>query len=712
LNTRATDRNDALPTRPESPEAPFSLEEAAELLNSSLVEAETRARARLRSDPTDFNASYALGTALRRQKRYEEATQILEPLPGRQPQMMEIWFELGVALAGLGDRDGAVAALTRAIDLGWLEEDVWYALGDLLPFPAHAADKEAAADPRVAKAATALSEDRPEAAKAILRNVLASHPDNAKALKLLADALIRTDHWPEAEAALERALECAPGFTAARFRYVTMRCVQRNVRDLLPHVEELLKSDPDKLLYRALKALVQWWDRRPQSAAAEFETFIGSCADMPGLWLEYARVLRACRNKDAVAAYRKVLQLLPAFVDAYVALANMKSFRMDEALMEQMRAALENATLSKEERAKLHYALGKACEDWGRNAEAFDNYRRFNEIFCEGRASGIANSNIYLREAKSLFTPAFFGAREGFGCRERGPIFIVGMPRAGSTLVEQILSSHSQIEALGEMKALQETGQRLAPDRPGVGFPALLRDLDAQRFALIGEEYLRATRARKTSDRPWFTDKLPGNYYHTGLIHLALPNAKIIDVRRHPLDCCFSCFKHYFPGLQAMSLEDAGRAYVNYVELMAHFDEVLPGRVHRVIYEELISDPEAHLRRLLGYLDLPFEEECLRFHENPRFVATLSADQVSVPLYTSGVGHWRHYEEWLAPLKNALGAVLDAYPSVPEFPRAPTQLSMPAGGAQPGSVFLGLGRVSFGSALPTAATAGDQGRPS
>ena len=705
LGVRATyqNLNTGAVRGPESIDTAFSLDEAGELLHSGLPQAEARARARLRAAPTDYAALYLLGAALRRQGRHEEAAQALEPLLAAQPQIGVAWFELGMAFAGLGDPVRAEAALTRAVDLDWLDEDSWYALGNLLPFPE---DKDVGtlADARLGEAAAALRENRLEAAEVNLRAVLTNHPTDARTLKLLADVLIRLDRWTEAEPLLLDALELAPNFTAARFRYVTMRCVQRNVRDLLPHVDELLKSDPQRLHFRVLKALVLWWDRNPESAAAEFATFIDSCPDLPGIWLEYARVLRACKDKDAIAAYRKVLTLLPAFVDAYVALANMKSFRMDEELMAQMRRVLENPALSREERARLHFALGKACEDAEQYAESFDNYQKCNAFFCQGRQSGIAQSNLYLRTAKAFFTPAFFRAREEYGCKEPGPIFIVGMPRAGSTLVEQILSSHSQVEALGELKYLQETGQRLAPDRPGVGYPVLLKDLDASRFALIGEEYLRATGARKTTDRPYFTDKLPGNHNHIGLIHLALPNARIVDIRRHPLDCCFSCFKHYFPGLQAMNLEDVGRAYANYVELMAHFDEVLPGRVHRVIYENLVANPETEVRRLLDYVGLPFEEECLRFHENRRFVATLSADQVSVPLYTSGIGYWRHYEKWLDPLKKALGTVLEAYPAVPEFaPSAPAGTAFPTAATQQGSVFLGLRRISF-EAAPAAPT--------
>jgi hypothetical protein len=269
-----------------------------------------------------------------------------------------------------------------------------------------------------------------------------------------------------------------------------------------------------------------------------------------------------------------------------------------------------------------------------------------------------------------LFTPAFFRQRKGAGYDERGAIFIVGLPRSGSTLVEQILASHSDIEGLGELDCLQTIVSRLThAEGKGPRYPAAVGTLDLERLRTLGKEYMDLTRARRKTDRPFFTDKLPANFSHAGLIHLILPNAKIVDVRRHPLDCGFSCYKHYFPFGQPLTyrLEDIGRAYVDYVELMAHFDDVLRGNVYRILYERLVADPAKEVRLLLAYLGLPFEQQCLRFHENRRLVTTLSHDQVRMPLYASGTEQWRHYEPWLQPLKKELGYVLEVYPEVPKF---------------------------------------------
>jgi hypothetical protein len=278
------------------------------------------------------------------------------------------------------------------------------------------------------------------------------------------------------------------------------------------------------------------------------------------------------------------------------------------------------------------------------------------------------------------------------------------MPRAGSTLTEQILSSHSMIEGLGELRELGEITRKLADQAKAQKkppYPMILGELDAERILALGEEYLEKTQSRRKTESRYFTDKMPGNYVHVAFIHLILPNAKIIDIRRHPLDCCFSCFKHYFPAGQPLStnLRDVGRAYVEYVELMAFFDELLPGRVHRVIYENLVDDPETEVRRMLGYLGLPFEEECLRFYENKRHVRTISQDQVRMPLYKTGKEQWRSYDRWLGPLKEELGYVLDCYPDVPKYfteihARWNQPLALGAGANLFGTV-KGIGQIPF-----------------
>jgi hypothetical protein len=369
-----------------------------------------------------------------------------------------------------------------------------------------------------------------------------------------------------------------------------------------------------------------------------------------------------------------------------VHLSDLKTYRFTgEEIAAMERLLADPATLAAD-RARLHFALGKVHGEASQFDKSFQHYAKANAF---ERAVGDFDPEGLTRHrhnCEALFTPEFFRAREGWGSRSQAPIFIVGMPRSGSTLVEQILSSHSAVEGLGELADFDSAvGELLAASegRPAHEFwiggwfefrrglvealPRVLPCATAQELRTLGERYAARAEIRQRSLQPRFSDKGLRNFGHVGLIALALPEAKIIDVRRHPLDCGWSLFKSHFPGRQpfAEKLADIGRHYSNYVGLMAHFDRVLPGRVHRLFYEQLVADPEREIRRLLDALNLPFEAQCLRFHENRRAVATISSEQVRTPLYQSGVAQWRPYEPWLAPLKAALGPVLDSWPEAP-----------------------------------------------
>lgn len=683
----------------------ISQNQARQMLASDRHRAEARAREILNTAPHDPMARYVMGAILRSRKELEAARAILEPLTASQPQMATAWRELGLVLAEMGEDAAAVSALLRCIDLGFMEIDAWYALGDLLTFPAPDGYEPACPDRRIDEAAAALREARLDEAEAILRELIRATPDKPVARKLLADTLIRGERWAEARPHLEAALDVSPGYVAARFRLATMLFAHGHFEDSLTHIAELLRDDPDDTLYRSLKAMALCWSRQFEPAIAEFKSLLVDCPVRPGLWLEYARLLGAARHDGSAEAFKKTIELLPSCVDAYLGLANMKSVRVEESWIEPIRAQLARSDLAAEDRARLHFVLGKLFEDAKRYKESFENYEASNEILLHGRRYGVEASTGHKRLTKQLFTPAFFRQRQGSGHPERGAIFIVGIPRSGSTLVEQILSCHSEIEGLGELEDMNTIISGLTdPEKKGPPYPIVLGTLGADRLRALGEEYMKLTRARRKTNRYYFTDKLLSNFGQIGLIHLILPNARIIDVRRHPLDCGLSCYKHYFPFGQPITyrLEDIGRAYADYVELMAHFDDILPGRVYRIQYERLIENPEDEVRRLLAHLGLPFEEQCLRFHESKRHVMTLSHDQVRMPLYRNGMDQWRHYEAWLGPLKKELGYLLDVYPEVPKFyaqvnARLRARLSL---GAQGNlfSVVKGLRQIPFESA--------------
>ena len=388
--------------------------------------------------------------------------------------------------------------------------------------------------------------------------------------------------------------------------------------------------------------------------------------------MSYGHALKSKgREAESVAAYKKSIELLPSLGEAYWSLANLKTSPFTELDLASMRAQLANPGIADEDRFHLNFALGKALEDRGEYAESFEQYALGNRLRRTQISYKPEQMSAHVARVKALCSAAFFADRASHGAAAPDPIFIVGLPRAGSTLLEQILSSHSQVEGTMELPDIPAIARTLSQlgKQSTEGYSAVLATLGAEECAELGERYLAQTRIQRKTAAPYFIDKLPNNFAHIDLIHLALPHAKIIDARRHPLGCGFSGFKQHFARGQSFtySLEDIGRYYRDYVELMAHFDAVLPGRIHRVIYESMIEDTETEVRRLLDYCGLQFEPSCLRFYENERAVRTASSQQVRKPIFHEGVDHWRHYETWLGPLKQALGSVLDAYPHVPEL---------------------------------------------
>ena len=643
-----------------------SANEAIQLMNESPAAAESRARDVLKSNPHDPQAKCLLAAALITRRSWSEARAILEPLTQTQPQMEFAWRGLGEVLTRTGERAAAISAFERALDLEIRGKDAWCWLGSLTTFPG-AGKAPPSGSAEIEKA---LAEDRVDQADVLSRAILKSHETHPVALKLRADVLIRKSRWPEAKPLLERSLGIAPDFLAARFRYATMLFAHGALAACVPQIDELLRSGCDHVLLRGAKATAFALDGQHASAIAEFERFIGDCECWPGLWNEYGKVLRWNGDRRMSTAFLKAVEMLPSFAPAWYALATVKTFRWSEQLVGEIRNQLSRPDVAIDDRVPLHFVLAKALEDRQHYEEALTHFQASNATLRAIAGYSPKPSQAAWLRTRLLFNPAFVRKHDGAGVAGRDPIFIVGMPRAGSTLVEQILSAHSGVEPLGELTVLATLVENLyiragGPHR----WPLLLQRLRPADFRALGEEYLRMTRALRKTDAPYFTDKQPNNFQLVGLIHLMLPNARVVDIRRHPLDCGLSCFRHYFPKGHgfACDLADIGQRYVDYVQMMAHFDDILPGKVHRVVYENLVANFEPEVRRLLDYLGLPFEPQCLRFFENRRTVNTLSYEQVFMPLYESGIGQWRRYESWLAPLVEALGPVLKAYPEVPKF---------------------------------------------
>ena len=402
-------------------------------------------------------------------------------------------------------------------------------------------------------------------------------------------------------------------------------------------------------------------------AIENYEALLADQPNQPKLWLAFGHALRATgRRDDAVAAYHRCIALSPCSGEAYWSLANLKTVSFSTGEKEAMRAQLVRTELRVEDRLHLHYALGKAREDAGKFGEAFEHYAAGAGLRRAQVGYDAPATTTRMRRAKALFHRSFFTRRAGAGSHSTAPVFVVGLPRSGSTLIEQILASHPAVEGVGELPELMDMARGLARDRdagPGDYFEAVAALSGDERVAL-GERYVEAARIHRRRSRPFFVDKMPNNFHHIALIQLILPKAKIIDARRHPMAAGFSAFKQHFARGHGFSydLGDIGRYYRDYVELMAHFDEVLPsGRIHRMLYEDLVEDTEREVRRLLDYCGLPFEAACLRFYENDRVVRTASSEQVRRPIFREGLDHWRRFEPWLAPLKDALGPSLRSW---------------------------------------------------
>ena len=475
----------------------------------------------------------------------------------------------------------------------------------------------------------------------------------------------------DAEKLLARALELAPSFDAARHNYAVLLHRQNKLTEAIREVDVLLEREPKNPNYLSLKAAAL--ARLGEQARAKdiYELLLKDFPNAPKAWMSYGHTLKTLGGQDAsIKAYRKSIDLMPQLGEAYWSLANLKTFRFLATDIAAMRAQLAREDVIGEDRFHLHFALAKALEDEGHYAESFDHYEKGNALRRADADYDADDAHQNTERSMAFFTRTFFAERAGFGSPAPDPIFIIGLPRSGSTLLEQILSSHSAIEGTMELPDIIAIAKRLGGKKRKIdtrAYPEVLATLGAAELHTLGEEYLTRTRVQRKTARPFFIDKMPNNFAHVGLIHLILPNAKIVDARRHPLACCFSNFKQHFARGQTFtySLADLGRYYADYVALMAHFDAVLPGRVHRVLYEEMVANPERETRRLLDYCGLPFEESCLRFYESDRLVRTASSEQVRQPIYTDALDHWRHYEQWLGPLKTALGPALTAYPQAP-----------------------------------------------
>ena len=631
--------------------------------------------------PQNRDVLYMLAVGLRYLTRIPEALATLAELEKHHPGYARLFQERGHCHVASRAAEPAIEAFVRAVNLNPSLPASWRALNLLFRMTGRQADAEHAAGQvamlealphPVLTAFSMFSDGEIHDAEQLVRRYLLTHGDHVEGMRLLAKIGMELDVTDDAELLLESALKIAPGHRVARYEYALVLLKRHKHVQARVQMEQLLRLDPHNRAYRTTYATVCTGLGDYDAALPLYREVLAETPGDPELHLSIAHALKTLgKTQEAIDSYRAAAAVRPNFGETYWSLANLKIYRFTDGEIARMRSEEASAGTQPVDRYHLCFALGKAFEDRAEYAESFIYYERGNALKkteCRYRPDPLERN---ARLQASVCTREFFAARRDVGCPDRSPILVVGLPRSGSTLIEQILASHSQVEGTMELADIPRMVQDLQ-GREAAGatprYPGILAGMKPEDFRRLGEKYLRDTRVYRTG-KPRFIDKMPNNFRHLGLIHLILPNARIIDARRDPMACCFSNFKQLFASGQQFtySIEDIARYYRMYMDLMTHWENVLPGKILRVEHESVVQDFETNVCRILDFCELEFEPGCIEFHKTKRTVHTASSEQVRRPLNREGVDQWRHYEPWLGPLKEALG-----------LPNCPTKSSVSA----------------------------------
>jgi tetratricopeptide (TPR) repeat protein len=653
----------------------FELVRAAMLLDSDPAAAARHASAVLADHPGHDAATLLLTTACRRLGTSSGAVGVIEALARAQPASALVQLELGRTYAAAGRNSEAGAALERAVVLDPNLADAWRELSEQRLRLGGTASADAAYTryrrlavnpPDLAEAYAAFDQGRLETAEALVRRRLHEGTNEVAAFTLLAAIALRHGDDLAEETALNQLLLHAPCDSGAREQRVRLMIRQGRTEEALPLIERLLAAEPGKAAYLALQVLALQLAERHAEGLAIISQLIADHPDDPDFWLLAGNQQRYLgHSREAIDAYRRAIELRPEHGMAYWALSNFETFHFAPPEIENMQRRLALVLAEGPDATGLEFSLGRALEDRGEFATAFEHYGRGNRLARATFDYDPKATTAFVQRFKATFTSRFFAERASWGQQASDPIFIVGLPRSGSTLLEQILASHAEVEGTRELAYVPTMARELAgPPETAARYPENLASLGAVQVDALAARYLASAQKHRPLGKPRFVDKMHGNFASLGLIHLMFPRAAVIDARRHPMASGFACYKQLFnPGMNfAYDLAELGLYYRDYVELMDHIDTVLPGRVYRLHYERLVTDTENEVRRLLDYCRLPFEPECLRFYENRRVAQTISSEQVRRPIYTAGLEQWRHFEPWLDPLKAALQDLVDSYP--------------------------------------------------
>jgi tetratricopeptide (TPR) repeat protein len=625
--------------------------------------------------PENRDVLYLRAVAQRQLGEISAALATLASLEQLHPRFSGLYQERGHCYVALRQAPQAIDAFLRAVQINPALPASWRMLEGLYRMTGQSADAAQAAahvatlgklPPEVLSATALFSDGELAAAEQVIRAFLVRHGHHIEAMRLLARIGIQREVLDDAQLLLEAVLDLAPDYQAARYDYVQVLIERHLYAQAAEQAEKLCAADPSNRSYRTVQALACVGLGQHERAIDHYRELLAGAAQPAEIHLSIAHSLKTLgRREEAIAEYHTAAAVREGYGDAWWSLANLKTYRFGASELERMRTAEAAGATPTVDRYHLCFALGKALEDEQRYHESFEYYLRGNALKHAESHYRVEDVERNTRLQIETCSGELFSRRRGCGASAADPIFIVGLPRAGSTLIEQILASHSAVEGTHELADVPRIvaelqGREPDPDHPR--YPAAVAELSDAHLRGLGEKYLADTRIYRAG-RPRFIDKMPNNFRHIGLIHLMLPNAKIIDARREPMACCFSNFKQLFAKGQEFtySLEDIARYYRTYLELMRHWDRVLPGLVLRVHHEDLVNDLEGNVRRLLAYCGLPFEPACLEFHRTQRSVRTASSEQVRQPLYREGLDQWRHYEPWLGSLRQALGDALTRY---------------------------------------------------
>ncbi len=630
----------------------------------------------LASVPENRDVLYLRALSQRMLGDIPAALATLAGLEKLHPRFSRLYQERGQCYVALKQAPQAIEAFLRGVNLNPALPVSWSMLEGLFRMTRQA-ENAANAAAHVAKlrelaaevvTATALFSDGDLAeAERLIRDFLVKHGHNIEAMRLLARIGIERDVLDDAQLLLEAVLELAPDYQAARFDYAQVLVKRHLYRNAQEQTERLLAADGANRSYRTLHALTFVGLGQHERAIELYRQLLNGATQPAELHLSIAHSLKTLGRRDeAISEYHSAAAARPGYGDVYWSLANLKTYRFGDAELQQMGDAEAAASTSVVDRYHLCFALGKAFEDRQQYERSFEYYARGNALKRAASTYRPELMELNTRLQKEVCTAALFARHVNSGVPDPDPIFVVGLPRSGSTLIEQILASHSAVEGTQELADIPRIVADLRgreSDRDDPRYPRVLAQMSDEDFRRLGAQYLAETRIYRGAGTPRFIDKMPNNFRHIGLIHLMLPNAKIIDARREPMACCFGNLKQLFAHGQEFtySIEDIARYYRTYLELMRHWDTVLPGRVLRMHHEDVVEDLEGSVRRLLDHCGLEFEPACIEFHKTERSVRTASSEQVRQPIYREGLDQWRHYEPWLQPLRDALGDALTRY---------------------------------------------------